>query len=324
MIESSKSAGYLVLLVAMAGGRTDCAAGQPASPDGGGPVPDAGIDASGGGSPEDAATLDATSDVGAEDARGDDFVVDAADLEGAADAPASSDVALSAPPDAPSGDDGSATDPLSISPATSSAGPLIMQASCGAQSVGGQFTITNISGAPVTWSASDGLATPLFSVSPAGSTLAPGASVLVAVTGPPIPAVTRVGIIEESAIALTSASGGQTFTDDVVVAEAADGCNVMLTPASLDFGEVPVGSTATLSAAFSTLLCYGTQQGFSEPVVPMGTPFAASKSSTGGATVTFTPQATGAVQSTLTDGLVGPVICSAPSDYTIPLTGTGI
>jgi hypothetical protein len=199
-----------------------------------------------------------------------------------------------------------------------------------------------------------------YSLSPNGSTLAAGAAITVTVSGaPPIPQdlsylglggplLEIVSTTGDGVLAVVDAGGGSStivssngsvFTDLVSVREVADGCLVTATP-SLDFGNVPVGSTSqsTVCSNQVSVQCSGTGStglfwvllpGTGVCLAPCGgSSFSAGSkfASTNGDcwAITFAPQTVGPQTGTITLQRAGsgPFCQSSPGSF--PVTGTGI
>jgi len=248
------------------------------------------------------------------------------------------------------GNDGAATDPISLSPTS-----LSFEAACASTPASASLTITNVSAASATW-----LAGPAgsYSLSPNGSTLAAGASVTVTVSPPAIPeapssvrsdtvlqiaSTTGAGVLSvvdagSGSTAITS-SNGQVFSDTVQLMEQVEGCIASGLPASLDFGDVAVGSTSqtTVCNGGFSLQCGGGAGGTgfwevgsgagscSSPCSGTSVFSVGSKTTTTNGdcwTIAFTPQTVGPQSGTIIIEDVGPTVCP-PSDL-VPVTGTGV
>ena len=175
--------------------------------------------------------------------------------------------------EAAEGNDGGATDPLSFSGTS-----LVFTAACGSTPQSESPTITNVSSSPATWMQYNPAAEQ-YTLSLSGSTLAPGASVTVTVSAPPVPAVPSALAMHNTSLEIYSTTGGgaleiaeggdtvtttngELFTNTISVMEDVEGCIAQSLPSNstLAFGDVPVGSTAsqTFCMGRNGITCNGT------------------------------------------------------------------
>jgi hypothetical protein len=145
-----------------------------------------------------------------------------------------------------------ATDPISVSQTS-----LLFNGECGESVFTPEpqsFAITNLASTATTWFAT--VARSNVKLDTTGSTLSPGASITVTVTPVPVPQYPTSLLIDSGQISIRSAAaGGAEFTDAVTIQEFAVGC-LITTPASVDFGNVPLGSTGEVDLPPSSSSCY--------------------------------------------------------------------
>jgi hypothetical protein len=217
-----------------------------------------------------------------------------------------------------------ATDPISLSSTL-----ITFEAACGSTPSARSFTIRNVSTMPVTWTANVSAS---YSVDVSGSTLAAASSLTVTVSPPPIPQDLTSLSTGGGTIIISYAAYGDTFSDLVVLVEQADGCIYSQLPTSIDFGDVPVGSTKQLTVHSGQYSCVGPNGGGVDwalgPVEATDPAFQIDQISHGVGDswiVTFSPRAVGPHTEELTmERAAAASTCQAQSQVTFPATGTGV
>jgi hypothetical protein len=176
-------------------------------------------------------------------------------------------------------------------------------------------TLSNKSGIDFTGTTSSGNAA--FSVSPSSFTLSAGGQVTFAVTFKPPSVGPQSGTITFNLTSASAATGS--FTTAVTLSVAGNGqapADLAVSPASLDFGTIAVGSTASLTVSVSNP--GGVQ---ASVTASAGAPFSVSATSfnlaAGGSqsiTITFAPASAGSFQGTAT-------FSTSSTTRTVALTG---
>jgi hypothetical protein len=203
---------------------------------------------------------------------------------------------------------------------------------CGAQAGAQTFTVSNTGTASFTWTASlaKGASSP-YAVSPSSGTLAAGAKTTVTVTPAPIPqtsALTNDLYGDTLTITPKGISGGAAQT--IAISETAKGGVITVSAPSIAFGSQPEGqpttgaltitNTGTMPVTLTPAISGGSAPSFSL-ATPGAHALAAGASYSPGPT--FSPQATGALASSVAFSVGANDVLCQPLPAAVTLGGTG-
>ena len=282
---------------------------------------DAASDATSGDSSADDATSDASSDSGTpSDSGGDATTGDSGGGDGGSES--GTDAMVDAAPDAPSGPVASfSTSPIDFGPQP-----------CGGAAPGNQtLTLSNVGGAPLTYSASLS-SNPTFSfVGSSAGTVGSGGSLPIVIAAAAVPAASTAGATLSATLSLTTDDPAQPSTN-ITVQMTPQGATFTLSPTTASFGLKPenmaapsIPLTLTNTGNASATVTFGAPSDTEFGVTYTGTPSALNILAGGsapGLAATYTPTTLTSVNTSAAVNTGSTPICGT-SVTTIPMSGQG-